>query len=281
MKVKTSRLFSIKESAQRRNTLSILLLGVFFMAVILLSSSCKTHIAYFADLKDTANAPKVIPEANFENPAIQYYDILQVHVQTMTDENITRVFDQSGDAVAKGSAKGNLGYQVDKDGYIELPVFGKLKVVGLTLYETRELIKERATKFYVDPVVKVSFMNFYVTVFGAVMSPGRKVFETEKVSIIDVISMCGDLSLSARRYNILVIREENGHKVSGRLNMNSTKIFQSPFYYLQSGDMVYVEQNQAAARAATADYSSNRYLGYITSGLSIIFSVYAIVTRNK
>jgi polysaccharide export outer membrane protein len=235
------------------------------------------------DLKDedSSSGPKIITQASFTDPRIQHYDILQVTVQTMMDNNVTKVFEESGDATTKGSIKGNTGYLVDKDGFIELPLLGRLKVVGLTLYDARELIREKAQKYYVDPIIKVSYLNFYVTVLGDVGSPGRKLFETEKVSILDLLSEAGDMSITAKRENVLVIRETGGHKTAARIDMNSSKIFQSPYFYLQSGDVVYIEPNKATARTATLDRSRDRYLTYVTSGLSIILSVYTILLRTQ
>jgi polysaccharide export outer membrane protein len=183
---------------------------------------------------------------------------------------------------AKVDASGNsAGYQVDKDGFIELPVLGRIQVGGLSLQQAREKVRDIAMKYYIDPAVNIRYANFYVTVLGDVASPGRKLFPSEKVTILDVISASGDMQVTARRENVLIIRDEGGHKSYGRVDLNSTDVYQSPYYYVRSGDLVYVEQNKVKAKSATVDYSRDRYIAYATSFLSIFISLYTIITLNN
>lgn len=244
-----------------------------FLILILFTSSCRTSVApYFLDLKDSTNKNVQIPQVSFVDPKIQSYDILDINVQTLSENASTGIFQTSGDVNTNDA--NTPGYRVDKEGFIELPVLGRIKIAGLTLLEARELVRERAQKFYVDPVVQIHFANFRVTVLGDVNNPGIIKFNTEKVSIMDVISEVGDLQITGIRSNVLVIREEGNHRSFGRINLNSSAAFQSPYFYLQSGDIVYVEANKAKERNATIDRSYERFISYATSVVSLTISIY-------
>ena len=259
---------------------------LFLLAVIILAS-CDTsrHVPYFKDVTDSLHTSAVVNEFHYSEPTIQPNDVLQVSVQTI-DPKTSEIFSQAGkSAVEGGMSTGGIGgagsqsgYQVDKDGNIELPIAGRVHVGGLTIIEARDKIKELVSKYYIDPAVNVRFLNFYITILGDVTRPGRYSIINEKVSLLDALGMAGDLSLTARRDNILLIREDNGSKLFVRLDINSSKIFESPYYYLRSGDALYVQPNKAKARGATVDMTRDRYLTYISTSISIIL---AIITLAK
>lgn len=261
-------------------------IAIVFMLVVLGISSCSTKkMWYFRDLKDSTEMVSKIREVEFIDPVIQRYDILSVTVHTMNNDEITRIFAQSGDASVTSNQPGNattVGYRVDKTGNIELPIIGVLKVEGLTLDQARDVIREKAEKYYISPVVKVRFANYRITVLGDVAQPGQKVFTTEKVTILDLLSQSGDMQISGKRENVLVVRQENGYRSFGRLNMNSSDVFQSPYFYLKSGDVVYVEPNRAKIRSATVDRTNDRFLSYTTTAISLFISLYTFfVIRNR
>lgn len=250
------------------------------LSIISIFSSCSNakRVPYFKNIPDSLEHPVVKTQSTYTEPRIQSNDILFVSIQTLDD---TRA---SGSTVTSGGNGSNdqlIGYTVDRNGYIELPMVGKVKVDGLTTTETKEVLREKASKNYVDPVVNVKFMSMYANVLGDVGRPGRVPLPNEKVSIIDAISLAGDLTISGKRENVLLIREENGEKVFVRLNLNNTDIFKSPYYYLRSGDVVYVEPNKAKARTSTTDTSRDRYIGYVTSIISLGVLIYTVFANNN
>ncbi|HYH13698.1 MAG TPA: SLBB domain-containing protein, partial [Flavisolibacter sp.] len=127
------------------------------------------------------------------------------------------------------------------------PVLGQIKAAGMTkkalaAYLTKQLIDR---KLLVDPIISVRKTNFHVTVLGEVNRPAVISVPNEKINIMEAIGMAGDLTISAKRNNVLLIREEGGIKIAQRINLNSSNILTSPYYHLRSNDIVYVEPNKA------------------------------------
>ena len=124
-----------------------------------------------------------------------------------------------------GGTQQLLGYAVDENGEIKLPVLGKMKVAGMTRWEVQEKIK--------DMVVTVEFRNFKISILGEVKNPGSYSIEGDKVNVLEAISMAGDLTIYGLRDQVYVIREEGGERTVYRLNLKSAEVFQSPAYYLK------------------------------------------------
>jgi len=248
------------------------------MAVFLLPS-CKSYknIAYFTDLKDSNyHTPQAVALTNFSDPRIQPNDILQISVQTLDPQTaaISGASTSSTFSVQGSSNLGNAtvtGYLVDKAGFIELPLVGKIEVAGKTTSEARDLIRQKAAIYYKDPVVNVRYANFNITVIGEVNRPAQYTIPNEKASILDAIGMAGDLTIYGKRENIMLIREEGGEKKVIRFNLNSSDVFQNPYFYLRQGDVVYVEP--AKSKAATTDMARVRNLTILTSITSLLVIV--------
>lgn len=276
---KSTRFFQEKS----KSLLLCLVLGglaSFFLA------SCATtkNVTYFRDVPDTLKH-KIIEQAAYATPVIQPDDILQVTVQTL-DPGATALLNQTntpswpvaGTATnpATPSIGGANGYLVDKDGQVILPLIGKVTVKGKTTNEVRDDIRNKAAEFYKDPVVNVRFANFKVTVLGEVARPATYVMPNEKVTLLDAIGMAGDLTIYGKRENILLIREEDGKKEFVRFNLNDSKLFSSPYFYLHQGDVVYIEPNKS--RVASSDAAQLRRFTVLASVLSLLI---VIATRVK
>jgi polysaccharide export outer membrane protein len=243
--------------------------------LMLLNSACNSYknISYFKDvpLSEPANAELV----KFTDPKIQPKDIIQVTVQTldpqagsMAGTSNTSTFSIQAASSISGGAISVPGFMVDPNGMIELPLVGKIEVAGKTTTEAREIIRQRAAVYYKDPVVNVKLANFNITVLGEVNRPAQYTIPNEKVSILDAIGMAGDLTIFGKRENVMLIREENGEKKFVRFNLNSSNIFQSPYFYLRQGDLVYVEPGKS--KAATTDMARARNLTILTSITSLL-----------
>lgn len=172
-------------------------------------------------------------------------------------------------------------YVVDKKGCIVMPIIGKIDVAGKTIDEVAEEIKRLVEKDVKDPYVTVRFCGFRVNVLGEVNSPGAKISSKERYSILDAIADAGDLNVYGKRDNILLIREVDGVKKQVRLSLNDAKLLESPYFYLQQNDIVYVEPNKI--RIDNSKYNQNNafkmsVVSTIVSAASVIASLVIALT---
>ena len=226
----------------------------FFLIICLgfMLGSCEMNrqLAYFSSNRDTT---LVVNQKDFE-PIIQTGDILFIAV-TSLDPASSAVFNFSVSGTSMGPGTGmtqlpqntTLGILVNTDGSIDMPKIGKVMVQGKTKQQVREFLTTALMPYLKEPVVTVRFMNYRVTVLGEVNRPGTIPILNERVSILEALGLAGDLSMYGNRNNILLIHERNGVKETKRLTLQDYSIFSSPYYYLQSNDIIYVEPNKAKA----------------------------------
>lgn len=175
-------------------------------------------------------------------------------------------------------------YIVDSDGCITAPILGKVHVAGLTTEQIRDKITAEIEKDVNDALVRVELVNFKVDVAGEVARPGTIKITSPRFSILDALSAAGDLTVYGERDNILVIREENGKKITGRINLNDAETLNSPFYYVKQNDYIYVEPNDI--RKANSKYNQDNafklsVISTIVSAASVIASLVIALTVNK
>lgn len=132
---------------------------------------------------------------------------------------------------------------VDDDGYILYPQLGQIKVVGLTRNQLRDLLISKLKVYLVDPVVLVDFVNFKITVMGEVAKEGVIEVPTSKINILEALAQAGDITQYGRREAVTIIREKNGLREFGYVNLLSHNFFTSPYYRLQQNDIVYVRSH--------------------------------------
>ncbi|RYF14502.1 MAG: hypothetical protein EOO42_17820, partial [Flavobacteriales bacterium] len=226
------------------------LVGLLFLFSSLFTSCVSNKkIAYFQDIQ-TVNQAKLENAITFTEPVIQSDDILSISIFTLSPQSGAVVNQAAstpllgGNAATASAQQQTTGFLVDKNGDIELALIGKIKVAGLTTYQARELVRKKVSTFYKEPTVQLRFANFKVSVLGEVNAPSTYTLPNEKVSILDALSLAGDLTIYGRRENVLIVRDNEGKKEFARLDLNSSNIFNSPFYYLRQNDVVYVEPNK-------------------------------------
>jgi polysaccharide export outer membrane protein len=139
-------------------------------------------------------------------------------------------------------------YLVDSDGNIVFPVVGKVKAAGLSKQEFAAHLQEKISHYVKDALVNVQIVNYRVTVIGEVARPGALTVQNERITILDAIGRLGDLTINANRKNILIVRDNNGQKEFGRIDITNPAIFSSPYFYLRQNDLVYVEPNKPKQR---------------------------------
>lgn len=249
-------------------------------AALLVSCSTPKDIVYFQNR--VINQPEKIDK--HAGIVIQPMDKISIVVSSRNPElvamfNMTNVSFQVGSDVSEAGGRGLVGYVVDKDGYIDFPVLGPIKVSGLTRWELSELIKQKLIRggLLSDAVVTVDFLNFKVSVLGEVNSPGTYAISGDNLNILQALSLAGDLTIHGLRENVTVIRERNGERTFYQLNLCDVDLFDSPAYYLQQNDIIYVEPSSVAAREATADEKSLRMTSILVSSGSLLVSVLTLV----
>lgn len=207
-------------------------------------SSCVStkKYVYFNNLPDTilASNPVVIDSVTpFKDPVILPNDILAITLQTMVQNQTNMPITTN----QMGIFNPLNGFLVDKNGNIELSLIGFVKVGGLTTSEARELIKEKAKEYFKEPVVNVRIANFDVFLLGEVAQKVVNV-PSEKLNILELLANSGDLLITGKRENVLLIRTEGNTKKFVRFDLTKTDLFKSPYFYMRQRDVVYIEPNK-------------------------------------
>lgn len=247
------------------------LLYLFFSWALLSSCNTSKEIIYFQDVE--VNRPEVIEAAR--DITVQPKDQISIVVSSKDPElaalfNLTRVQYRAGSAdFDSGSYNGEVsGYTLDDEGAIDFPVLGSLKVGGMTKNQIAAMVKQRLKEENLvnDPVVTVEFMNLYFSVLGEVKDPGKYSITKDRITLLEAISMAGDLTIYGKRDAIFVIREEDGQRVTHWVDIRSKEIFHSPVYYLKQNDVVYVQPNKVRAGQSTLNENNVKSVGL---GISI------------
>ncbi|MET1260776.1 polysaccharide biosynthesis/export family protein [Flagellimonas sp. DF-77] len=249
-----------------------LLFSSFVAGLLLTSCASKQDVVYF---QDAGNFETIVSDFNFE-PKFKIDDELSIVVSTL-DKEASIPFN-----IFQGAQEGEIrpkqvSYLVDKDGEIEFPVIGKVKVVGLTAQELRLLLQDKLSDYLKNPIINIRLKNFTVTILGQVNKPGTYAVEGEKITIMEALGLAGDLNIKGQRQNVLVIREFEGTKLYTRIDLTSKNAFESPVYYLTQNDVVYVEPNQSAVTSSSLD---NRASILVSIASLLITSTVLIITRN-
>ena len=256
------------------------------MTIVLLMGSCKSakQVAYFQNLDSVSlAASKGLYDAH-----IMPKDLLTITVVT-SDPTTSKPFNLAiqntlGTDGKLGSTTGSLlQYLVDNDGNIQFPIVGSLHVAGLTKNECQDLIKSKVKPYLAEsenPVVTVSMSSYRVTVAGEVTRPSVVPVSTEKMSVLEALAQAGDLTIYGRRDNVLLIREDaNGQKEAHRLNLNDANIINSPYYYVQQNDYIYVEPNKTKAKNSDIGQSTTLWFSFV-SILTSVASLVVNIVRN-
>lgn len=248
------------------------------LCVVLALGACTTpkNVTYFQDLKPGESALSI---SATEALKVRPFDKIYIMVNTR-DPELQELFNVAMRSSGAGVSGVSLGYTVDSDGYIDFPILGKVKVAGMSRQEIAILIKnELVTRELVkDPVVLVEYMNLNISILGDVSSPGRYSIDRDKFTILDAISMAGDLSLTAKRDRILVLREVDGLQRVYNVNMLSAEeLYASPVFYLQQNDVVYVEPNNKKIRESTPVGNLFNTPAFWMSMVSFLISICSVI----
>jgi len=219
----------------------------FLMILVLplLFSCARRNLTYLSDYDQT----KVLTEAittEVKEPVIQPGDLLQI---TVTSSNpkaavpFNRISQKSDMENRSGSLTSTVpeGYLVDPNGIIDFPVLGRIKLGGRTKNQAKLNLTNLLTNYLGDPIVTIRYLNYRITVIGEVKDPNTFLVPSERINVIEALGMAGDMTVYGKRENVMVINETNGVRTVAHLDLNSKEVLNSPYFYLQPNDIVYVE----------------------------------------
>jgi len=236
------------------------------------------NIVYFQNLqKDTTLHTLVNNNVELK---IRKNDLLNIVILAPAPD--INLFNAASSASSSGSSGGNngnpvSGYLVDNNGNIVMYKLGTVHVEGLTKSELKKKLEKDLLPYLNESVVTIRFLNNHITMLGEVTKPQVLNIPTEQISLLEAIGQSGDLTITGRRDNILVIRETPAGKQFKRLNLNDNSVFYSPFYYLKPDDIVYVEPSKFKIKSTQQNQQA---IGYILSGISILITLLAYVIKR-
>lgn len=245
---------------------------LFLIALVCLGMfSCTSYknVPYFKDLPlDSVRTESI---ENFSALTIQPGDLLGIHVTSQNAE-ASNIFNYN---LERTNGTGNLdrteenaviGYLVDQQGNIHLPLVGEVQVKSLSTLQASQVVEAKLLTILKTPKVNIRIQNFKISVLGDVKAPGTFNVVNERITITEALSRAGDLNITGIR-NILLVREVDGKRQYVPIDMNSKKVFTSPYYYLKNNDVLYVTPNHARAEN---DGSSFQRASLLISLLSVV-----------
>lgn len=222
------------------------------LVILLFSCASKKDVVYYQNI----DGSKFNENTNSYEVKIQPDDLLLIivsaedpeiavpfNLRTISIENTARPNIVTGQET-------NQTYLVDAKGMIDFPILGSMKVGGLTRTEVLKMLKEKIAVYIKDPIINLRITNFKVSVQGEVVSPGTYNVVSERITLVEAITMARDLTIHGKRDNILIIREIDGMKSYNRVDITQADFINSPFYYLAQNDVVYVEPNKNKVNGA-------------------------------
>lgn len=246
---------------------------IIYLLLLVSLSSClsKKKIVYLQGQQSQSS-----DQVNYE-PMIQNDDMLSITITSSEPElaapfNIDQI--QNGGVTASTNLA-KTSYLVDNQGEIEFPILGKIKVTGYTKTEFKQYLKDRLAIYIKDPIINIRILNYKVSVLGEVSKPGTYSLTGDRITLLEVLATAGDLTLYGKRDNILVIRDYLGTKTYNRVDITKADFVNSPFYYLDQNDVIYVEPRRA--KFDSTAIGSN--IGTIISILGFVITTTILLTR--
>jgi polysaccharide biosynthesis/export protein len=249
--------------------------------VVLNISSCLTYkdLVNFQD-GSALKEGKIDSITNFTPLKIQPDDVIMVNVSSYNSAEASKFNLLEGRFQSRAAGGSNVsepfGYRVDSDGFISMPGLQKVYAKDYTIEQLRDSIYNKIINlgYLQDLSVQVQFLSFRITILGEVSRPGTYTISNTKLSILEAVGLAGDLGLNSNRDNLLVIREKDGKRSYGRVDFKTKAVFNSPYYYLQSNDIVYVEP--AKNKIYSTQDPISRYVGPIAGLLSLILVIISL-----
>ncbi|MEW5676313.1 polysaccharide biosynthesis/export family protein [Flavobacterium enshiense] len=246
-----------------------------FLLIFLASCASRKNFVYLNDVVDS----KAV-QGSVQEPKIQSDDLLYI---TVSAENPEVAAPYNLKAVAVNGVSGSIessqndleSYLVDKNGEIDFPQVGKIKVGGLSRLEAVEKIKQILADYIQQPVVHIRIINFKISVLGEVNMPGTHTIRGERITLLEALSKSGDLTIYGKRKNVTIIREIDGVKTISKVDLTDSKFIESPYYYLMQNDVVYVEPNNTKIHSSAVGPNLSLGIAILSATLTAIL----VITR--
>jgi polysaccharide biosynthesis/export protein len=216
--------------------------SLLFFLIIVFATSCRTQRQTINNYLQHTSDTTIKDITSQINPVIQKNDLLAIRVFSKangTDPRLEAPYNLSGEASGNSA-----GFLVDQNGNIEYPQLGLVHVEGLTKEELADLIKKKLENELDQPSVIVRFLNYKITILGEVRGPSTFTVPTERITILEALGLAGDITEFGRKDNVKVIRDNNGQKEIGTIDLTSKEMFESPYFSLKQNDVVLVEQTR-------------------------------------
>lgn len=265
-----------------KRSISMKHLKYLLISLVILFSGCTSSkkIVYLQDV-DPLKQQEILQKYN---PVIHSDDLLAIMVNSQEPElalpfNMPMVTYQLGTLNGSVGQQRVLGYLVDANGNIDFPILGEIRAGGMTRMQLTEHIKNRLIKedLIKDPIVTVQFLNFKISVMGEVNRPGSFNISGDRITLLEALSMAGDLTIYGKRDRVAVIRESNGTRTILFHDLRSADIFNSPCYYLQQNDIVYVEPNKT--KSGQSGINQNNSVGVWVSVISLLTTIAVLIFK--
>ena len=261
------------------------LLGTGCMALLLASCTTPKNVSYFPTWTDG----ETLPLADTRGIVLKPADKLSIIVNTKSAElnnvlnlPVTAQIIGYSEIQSVAQSRGASGYTIDPEGYIDFPLVGKVKAAGMTRSELAAHLKRtmEETNVATDAVVTIEFMNLGYSVVGDVFKPGFFEFNSDRVNVLQALSMAGDMNITGNREAVKVIRTDGDKQKVYVLNLQDPKaLTSSPGYYLQQNDIVYVDPNDYKKRQATANAREITKASFWLSAISVLTTVAVLIFK--
>jgi len=254
----------------KKTLLTVLKLTLF--TFILNSCASRQNIAYFQDEQiGDFTQPELFYDLVYQPNDMLTIDVTAFDPETVKPFNLASVPVNSSLTEARNSYRVQT-YIINKNGNIEFPVLGKVKIGGLNRQEATDLLVSKISKYAKDPLVNIRITNFTITVLGEVNRPGSFIIQDEKVTISEALGLAGDLTIYGKRNNILLVREIDGIKKFSIIDLTSVRTLTSSTFGLKQNDLIYVEPNNT--RITSSSYNPN--YGVLISAIGTLATITAI-----
>lgn len=260
----------------------------YFIIISWLTASCATtkNIAYFQD--EQIGWEQEVAEPSLIR--IKHKDMISIVISSKDPElaalfNLPRIQHTAGlpnNGLFNTSQNGQiLGYTVDSNGDIDFPVLGKLHISGLSREEIARFIKEQliSKDLIKDPVVTVDFLNLSYSVLGEVLHPGQFGIAKDKVTILEAISSAGDLTIYGKRDKIYLTRLSDHSRITYSIDLRTGDFYNSPAFYVQQNDVIYVEPNKVRANQSTVNGNNVRSVSLWMSIASFLTTLGVLIFK--
>jgi len=268
---------------------------VLFLLAVILLTGCKAYqqTVYLQNAGNPITYNDSV-KSNIPDPTLKVGDLLIITVNSNTPE-VAAPFNlpllPGGEAMkaysigSGASMSGSISlqnYLVDTKGDIVYPIIGKIHVLGMTKSSLAEYLKDKIYPYYIkeEPIIMVRFAEYKISVLGEIARPGSYNISNEKISIFEAIAEAGDLTIYGQRDNVLLVRETvNGKRETVRIDLRDKRLIDSPYYYLQQNDVLYIQPNDSKSRSSFFGSAVATYISLVGTLISVTSLIVNLVRK--